>query len=100
MKEIIAQINKVFENKTRLGVMSALMVNTSIDFTDLRDLLGITDGNLASNIYLLERLKYLKVKKRIIARKMRTSYSITESGRRAFLEHLKALESLIEGLNR
>ncbi len=100
MKEIINQINRVFENRTRLGIMSALMVNESVDFLTLRQLLGVTDGNLSSNISVLEKLKFLKVKKRIIGKKTNTSYSLTDPGRKAFQEHLEALESLIQGLNR
>jgi DNA-binding MarR family transcriptional regulator len=98
MKQIIAQINKVFENRTRLGIMSALMVNESIDFISLRKLLGVTDGNLSSNVTVLEKLKFLKVKKKIIGKKTNTSYSLTNSGQRAFREHLDALESLIKGV--
>jgi DNA-binding MarR family transcriptional regulator len=100
MKQIIDQINKIFENKTRLGIMSALMVNESVDFLTLRDLLGVTDGNLSSNISVLEKMKFLKVRKRIIARKTNTSYSLTAAGRRAFRAHLDALESLLRDLDR
>jgi DNA-binding MarR family transcriptional regulator len=99
MKQIIDRINKVFENKTRLGVMSALMVNESIDFISLRKLLGVTDGNLSSNISVLENLKLVRVKKKIIAKKTNTSYSITITGQKAFRAHLEALQSLIQELD-
>ena len=99
MKEIIEQINRVFENKVRLGIMPALMVNESIDFISLRNLLGVTDGNLSSNIMVLEKLGFVKVRKRIIAKKTNTSFSLTAAGKRAFREHLSALESLIRGMN-
>ena len=95
MKQLIDKINKVFENRTRLGIMSALMVNDTIDFLSLRKLLGVTDGNLSSNISVLEGLKYVRVRKRIVAKKTNTSYNITETGRKAFRAHLDALESLI-----
>ncbi len=98
MKQIIDQINKVFEQKTRLGIMSALMVNDSTDFLSLRSILGVTDGNLSSNITVLEKLKFVKVTKKIIAKKMNTSYSLTATGRKAFKSHIEALEKLIRGL--
>ena len=99
MKQIIDQINRVFENRTRLGIMSAVMVNEAIDFVSLRRLLGVTDGNLSSNIAVLESLKFVRVRKRIIRKKTNTSFSITDAGRKAFKAHLAALESLIKDIN-
>lgn len=95
MKEIIARINKTFENKVRLGVMSALMVNSPMDFASMKKLLEITDGNLSSNISVLETLGYLEVNKSIVGKKVSTSFTITEEGRKSFNEHLTALEELI-----
>ena len=96
MKDIITRIDRVFENRVRLGVMSALMVNDSIDFKALKQLLGVTDGNLSSNISILEQNKYIKVKKKFIDRKSNTSYSITNKGKNAFKAHLGALEDLVK----
>lgn len=98
MKQIINHINKCFENRTRLGIMAALMVNESIDFKALKELLGSTDGNLSSNISTLEQMGYVKVKKRFIEKTSNTSYSITKTGRKAFHDHLTALEALIKGV--
>lgn len=98
MKQIINHINKCFENRIRLGIMAALMVNDSIDFKPLKQLLGATDGNLSSNISTLEQLGYVRVKKRFIAKTTNTSYSITKVGRSAFQDHLDALESIIRGV--
>ena len=98
MKQIIDHINKCFENRTRLGIMAALMVNESIDFKALKVLLGSTDGNLSSNISILEQLGYVKVKKRFIGKTSNTSYSISNTGRKAFQGHLDALEALIRGV--
>lgn len=95
MKEIIARINKTFENKVRLGIMSALMVNSPMEFAQMKKLLEITDGNLSSNISVLEGLNYLEVSKTIVGKKMSTSFSITDEGRKSFNEHLAALEELI-----
>lgn len=95
MREILININKVFESRLRLGIMSVLAVNESIDFNSLKKLLDITDGNLASHISALEKSKYIKVNKTFIGKKPNTSYSATASGRKSFKEHLDALEQLI-----
>jgi DNA-binding MarR family transcriptional regulator len=96
VKTIIENLNKVFESRVRLAIMSALMVNDSIDFNSLKEMLDITDGNLASHISALEKNSYIKVKKKFIGKKPSTTYSVTEKGRREFLEHLDALEKLIK----
>ena len=91
----IAHLNKNFDNRIRLGIMSALMVNASINFNDLKELLQITDGNLASHIKGLEESGYLKVQKGFIGRKTNTTYTSTKVGENAFKEHLAALEKMI-----
>jgi DNA-binding MarR family transcriptional regulator len=96
MKGIITNINKLFESRVRLGVMSVLLMNEKVDFNSLKDMLDITDGNLASHIAVLEKNKYIKVNKKFIGKKTNTSYSATEAGKKAFTEHLDALESLIK----
>lgn len=96
MKDILENMNKIFESRIRLGVMSILAVNEDIDFNSLKEMLDITDGNLASHITVLEKNKYIKVKKSFIGKKPNTSYSVTALGRRAFSEHLDALEQLIK----
>ena len=95
MNSVIAQLNPVFENRIRLGIMSVLLVGDPKDFTTLRSLLGTTDGNLASHCKVLEEHRYVKVKKEFIDRKPQTSYTVTEAGRRAFLEHLEGLEKVV-----
>jgi DNA-binding MarR family transcriptional regulator len=95
MKDIITNLNKNFESRIRLGVMSVLMVNEWVEFTTLKELLDLTDGNLASHIKALEKEKYIEVKKQFIHNKPNTSYKVTNQGRKAFEDHLKALEELI-----
>ena len=95
MKEILVNINKVFESKVRLGIMSVLVINEIVDFNTLKQLLNVTDGNLASHISALEKSKYIKVNKIFIGKKPNTSYSATALGRKEFKEHLDALENLI-----
>jgi DNA-binding MarR family transcriptional regulator len=95
MKSIIQNINKVFDHRIRLGIMSVLMVNESADFSTLKELLGVTDGNLASHAKALEAEKYIRVEKQFIGKKPNTSYIATNEGRKAFSEHIEALEKLI-----
>jgi len=96
LKDIIENLSKLFESRIRLGVMSLLIVNESMDFNNLKLLLNVTDGNLASHINALEKNKLIKIKKKIIGKKMNTAYTATDRGRKEFSEHLKALEKLIK----
>lgn len=96
MENIISKLNKAFESRVRLGIMSVLMVNDSIDFNSLKELLNITDGNLASHLKALEKEEYIGVKKQFIGRKPNTKYAATHLGKTAFNEHLKGLEELIQ----
>jgi hypothetical protein len=96
MKEFIENLNKAFENRVRLGIMSALMVNESIDFLSLKELLDVTDGNLASHIAALEKVHYIAVKKEFVGKKTKTSYIATSLGGKEFNIHLNALEKLVK----
>jgi DNA-binding MarR family transcriptional regulator len=91
----IYKLNKSFENRVRLGIMSVLMVNDSLDFNSLKELLQVTDGNLASHAAGLEKDGLLHIKKQFAGKKTLTTYSATKVGIRAFEEHLDALEKLI-----
>ena len=95
MKVSIEGLNKAFENRVKLGVMSALAANGSLDFNSLKEYFDVTDGNLASHLKSLEKELFITVQKSFIGRKPNTAYTITREGRRAFEEHLKALEQLI-----
>ena len=96
MENIIANLNKVFDSRIRLGIMSILSVNDSVDFSSMKELLELTDGNLASHLKALESADYIRVTKQFIGRKPNTKYHITELGKRDFKEHLDALEKLIK----
>jgi DNA-binding MarR family transcriptional regulator len=95
MKNIIENLNKLFDSRIRLGIMSALMVNEAINFNDLKELMQVTDGNLASHLKALEENGYVKVQKGFIGRKTNTTYSVTKAGEKAFKLHLEALEKMI-----
>lgn len=95
MKDFISQLNKAFESRIRLGIMSILMVNESIDFLSLKEMLDASDGNIASHIAALEKANYLTVEKKFVGKKTNTSYQITADGKKAFNQHLDALEKLL-----
>lgn len=97
MKKIIKNLNKAFESRIRLGIMSTLVVNDQMDFNSLKELLEASDGNLASHLKALEKLEFIKVHKSFIDRKPNTKYKSTAKGRKAFNQHLDALEELLKG---
>ncbi len=96
MNNPIEQLNKIFDNRIRLGIMSALMVNEEVNFNELKELLNITDGNLASHIKALEENGAVKVHKGFIGKKTNTTYSVTKTGEKAFRTHIDALEKMIK----
>ena len=91
----INQLNKEFESRVRFGLLSVLMANDWVDFTETKNQLEITDGNLASHSSALEKSNYIEIKKEFVGKKTKTSYRVTNSGRKAFEDHLNALEKLI-----
>lgn len=99
MKDPIQQLNKIFDSRIRIGIMSALAVNEALNFNDLKELMDVTDGNLATYLKTLEENNYIKVQKGFIGRKTNTTYSITKNGEKAFRAHLDALEEIIKKLN-
>jgi len=93
---IIDKLNKDFESRVRLGIMSILMVNDWVDFTEMKTILDITDGNLASHTSALEKSAYIEIKKEFIGKKPKTSYRVTNLGRASFVSHLNSLEKLFK----
>jgi DNA-binding MarR family transcriptional regulator len=96
MKLHIDKLNKAFESRIRLGIMSVLMVNDVVDFGRMKELLQATDGNLASHIAALEKEEYINVTKQFIGRKPNTTFAVTKLGKRAFTAHIDALEKLLK----
>lgn len=94
----IENLNKTFDSRIRLGIMSTLMVNDDINFNTLKELINVTDGNLASHIKALDESGYIKVNKGFIGRKTNTTYTVTKVGEKAFQQHLAALEKMIKGI--
>ncbi|HEV7622153.1 MAG TPA: transcriptional regulator [Flavisolibacter sp.] len=93
----ISGLNKVFDNRVRLGVMSILMVNDEVNFNDLKQMLEVTDGNLATHLQTLDEAGYIKVHKGFVGKKTNTTYSITRPGEKAFKGHIEGLEKMIKG---
>ncbi len=96
---MIEGLNKHFESRVRLGVMSILMVEQWIDFKELKKRLTLTDGNLASHITALEKHNYILIHKDHMGTRPKTTYTATPAGRKAFKAHLSALEKLLKGYN-
>ena len=96
MKNYFEDLNKAFESRIRLGIMSILMVNDWIDFGTIKEMLNITDGNLASHIAALEKEEYVEIKKQFVGKKPNTSYAVTKTGKKAFKDHLDALEKILK----
>ncbi len=96
MKKILSTLKETkLDNRIRLGIMSILVVNSWVEFKQLKTILDLTDGNLASHIKALEKELYIEVKKEFVGRKPQTTYRVTTKGRTAFEDHLSALEALI-----
>ena len=98
MKNPIENLNKIFDSRIRMGVMSILVVNEEVSFNDLKQMLDVTDGNLASHMVNLEENGYIKVHKGFIGRKTNTTYSITRAGEKAIKDHIEALENMIKSM--
>ena len=96
MKNILTNLNKAFDHRNRLGIMSILLVNEWVTFNTLKEMLELPDGTLASHIKALEANEYIEVRKEFVQKKPQTSYAATVSGRKAFNEHLDALEALLK----
>ena len=99
MKSIIQNINKVFDHRVRLGIMSILVVHEFADFNTLKETLGVTDGNLASHLKSLEKEKYINVSKEFLGNKPNTKYRSTKLGTMEFKKHINALERIIKSLS-
>ena len=89
------QLNKAFESRVRLGLMSILSVNSWVSYKEIKDLLEVTDGNLASHVQSLEKIKYLEIRKQFIGKKPLTTYKVTKMGKEAFEKHIEGLEKLL-----
>jgi DNA-binding MarR family transcriptional regulator len=95
----MAELNETIHQPVRLRIMAALVTletGSEVDFTYLRDLLEVTDGNLGAHLRRLEEAGYIAVNKTFVERKPRTYVSATTEGRKVFQEHVAALESILK----
>ncbi len=99
MRFDLDNFHKAFESRIRLGIMSALAVNEQLSFNDLKELLELTDGNLASHIKALEKEDFILMHKSFVGKKSLTVYRISEAGKAAFEQHIKALEDFVKNWN-
>jgi len=91
------RFNPLLLSQVRLGVISVLMSRREATFSDLKSLLGLTQGNLGIHLKKLEEADYIRVKKEFVRNKPRTSCRITARGRKAFLEHVEQLAKIARG---
>jgi DNA-binding MarR family transcriptional regulator len=95
----MAELNETIHQPVRLRIMAALVAleaGNEVDFTYLRDLLDVTDGNLGAHLRKLEEAGYIAVNKVFVERKPHTYVSATADGRKVFAEHVKALEAILK----
>ena len=91
-----ARLDRLVHERVRLAVLSSLAVNDQISFTDLRELLETTDGNLSVHCRRLEEAGYISCRKGFEGRIPRTTYSLTDRGREALSRYLDHMEAIIE----
>jgi len=90
-----AQLDPLIHERLRLGILTALTVQESLTFTELRDLLGTTDGNLSVQARKLEDVGYVTCDKRFVGRKPKSTYRLSPEGRVALEEYLETLSSFL-----
>ncbi|MFZ2096848.1 MAG: transcriptional regulator [Anaerolineales bacterium] len=94
----MADLNEIIHQPVRLRIMAALVTlepNDEVDFSYLRDLLEVTDGNLGAHLHKLEEAGYITINKVFVERKPRSYISATTEGRKVFKEHVAALELIL-----
>jgi DNA-binding MarR family transcriptional regulator len=95
------ELDPIIHQPARLQIMSALCQlqgDTRVDFTYLKDHLGLTDGNLGAHLATLESKAYIAVEKEFVARRPKTFVSATPVGRQAFATHVAALQSILQAV--
>lgn len=97
-EHLTIRLDKVIHQKARLGIMSILMVMEETEFNYLKERLKLSDGNLSTHLSILEKEKYIKIKKKFVKKKPKTLCHLTEKGRQAFLEYMNNLEQIIKSM--
>jgi DNA-binding HxlR family transcriptional regulator len=92
------ELDRVIHERVRLGIVSALAVNESLAFNELKDMLGLTDGNLSVHARKLEEAGYVACTKKFEGRVPRTEFRLTETGRGALGAYLDHMEAIIQAV--
>lgn len=96
MKNPLEHLDHLLEHRVRLQIMAVLVAHDTYDFNSFKEILGVTDGNLATHLRALEKEKYITVTKTFLNRKPHTKYKATAKGRHALEKHLRAMEEFIK----
>ena len=94
--EPFLQLDRVIHEKVRLAIMSLLAASTQLSFTEMRDTLNMTDGNLTAHMRTLQEAGYVSVTKEFQGRRPLTTYSLTAQGRKAFATYINLLEQIVQ----
>jgi len=94
------ELDDLIHSRPRLGIMSVLVALGEVDFRFLKERLQMTDGNLGTHLRKLEEAGYIAVRKGFVNRRPRTSYVLTDQGRRAFEAYLERLEGFLQSVER
>ena len=98
MDNPLDQLDETIHTRARLGIMVMLASEGVLDFTYLREVLGLTDGNLSSHLKTLENAGYVSIQKDFRGRKPHTQVTLTQNGREALVNYLEKLERIIQGV--
>jgi len=94
--ELMLQLDRVIHEKGRLAIMSLLAASPELSFTELRDTLNMTDGNLTTHIRTLQEAGYVSVTKSYFNKRPLTTCALTPAGRKAFAEYVSMLEKIVQ----
>lgn len=94
--EPFLKLDRVIHEKGRMAIMSLLAANTGLSFTEMRDTLSMTDGNLSMHLRTLQEAGYIAVTKTFHERKPLTTCSLTEAGQKAFADYITLLEQIVK----
>jgi DNA-binding MarR family transcriptional regulator len=96
LKQLVQELDPILHERGRLAIVAALAAAESLTFTDLRDTLGMTDGNLSVHLQKLEEKGHLTIHKQFVGRKPCTTCRLTKAGRKAFTRYLDHLQAIVE----
>lgn len=96
LKRLVEELNPLLHERGRLAIVAALAVVEGLTFTELRDALGMTDGNLSVHLQKLEDKGYVAIDKQFVGRRPQTTCRVTKAGRKAFAKYLDHLEAIVQ----